>query len=67
MLNKEEAIQEYLENQVLNEENNVIYDYWNNLVLQLKNLILLQDVDSKIIKIYSTTGDLPERIGLKRN
>ena len=33
--------------------------------LQLKNLILLQDVDSKIIKINSTTGDLPERIGLK--
>ena len=28
--------------------------------LQLKNLILLQDVDSKIIKINSIAGDLPE-------
>ena len=35
--------------------------------LQLKNLILLQDVDSKIIKINSIAGDLPERIGLKEN
>ena len=33
--------------------------------LQLKNLILLQDVDSKIIKINSIVGDLPERVELK--
>ena len=33
--------------------------------LQLKNLILLQDVDSKIIKINSIAGDLPERVRLK--
>ena len=33
--------------------------------LQLKNLILLQDIDSKIIKINSVAGDLPERIGAK--
>ena len=33
--------------------------------LQLKNLILLQDVDLKIIKINSIAGDLPERVRLK--
>ena len=32
---------------------------------QLKNLILLQNVDSKIIKINSIIGDLPQRIELK--
>ncbi len=34
---------------------------------QLKNLILLQNVDSKIIKINSIIGDLPQRIELKKN
>ena len=34
---------------------------------QLKNLILLQDVDSKIFEINSIAGDLPEKIKRKED
>ena len=58
MLNKDEAIQEYLENQVLNEENNVPHIENDFLVSQLQDFFIREETISFLDKFVDELEDL---------